>query len=199
MVKICSIDGCVGIVQCKKLCTNHYDKLVRWGDPLQILNSKESKIKQPNHHSTPKIKKVLQDILKQTMKNTTRPNKKEIVLGQILEGIGITCKFLQHVDYKTLENKTASKQMDILWKNSAGTKKIIEYNGRYHFDCREHKSDEIHQVHGKPATLQDLWDEENMILNQIRKAGYEILVVWQLDFLNDYENEVKRIKEFASS
>jgi len=187
------------MVQCRKLCTNHYDKLVRWGDPLQILDTKESNSKQSKHHNTPKIKKVLQDTLKQTMKNTPRPNKKEIVLGQILEGIGITCKFLQHVDYKTLENQTASKQMDILWKNSAGIKKIIEYNGRYHFDCREYKSDEIHQVHGKPTTLQDLWDEENMILNQIRNAGYEILVVWQLDFLNDYENEVKRIKEFASS
>ena len=69
MVKICSIDGCVGIVQCRKLCTNHYDKLIRWGDPLQILNSKESTLKQSKHHNTPKIKKVLQDIPKQTMKN----------------------------------------------------------------------------------------------------------------------------------
>ena len=73
------------MVQCRKLCTNHYDKLVRWGDPLQILDTKESNSKQSKHHSTPKIKKVLQDILKQTMKNTIRPNKKEIVLGQILE------------------------------------------------------------------------------------------------------------------
>jgi hypothetical protein len=187
------------MVRSRKLCTNHYDKLVRWGDPLQIINPKESTQKQSKPHNTHKIKKVFQDILKQTMKNTTRPNKKEMVIGQILDEIGITCKFLQHVDYKTLENKIASKQMDILWKNSTGNKKIIEYNGRYHFDCREHKFDEIHQVHGKSIILQDLWDEENMILNQIRKAGYEILVVWQLDFLNDYENEVKRIKEFASS
>ena len=34
---------------------------------------------------------------------------------------------------------------------------------------------------------------------QIRKAGYDILVVWQLDFLKDYENEVKIIIEFALS
>ena len=41
--------------------------------------------------------------------------------------------------------------------------------------------------------------EENMILNQIRKAGYKILVVWQEDFLKDRENETKRIIEFAKS
>ena len=37
-----------------------------------------------------------------------------------------------------------------------------------------------------------------MILNQIRKAGYRILIVWEKNFLKDYEKEVKRIIEFAT-
>ena len=49
--------------------------------------------------------KVFQDILKQTRKNTSRPNKKEIEIGEILQKVGIKCKFLQDIDYKTLENK----------------------------------------------------------------------------------------------
>ena len=125
------------------------------------------------------------------------PNKKEIEIGEILEGIGIKCKFLQDIDYKTLENKPNSKEMDIVWKDSLGNKKIIEYNGRYHFDPRDHEPDEVHEVHRKPTKCQDIWDEETMILNQIRNAGHQILVVWQKDFLNDYENEEKRIIEFA--
>ena len=46
---------------------------------------------------------------KNTRKNTSRPNKKEIEIGEILQKVGIKCKFLQDIDYKTLENKPASK------------------------------------------------------------------------------------------
>jgi len=150
------------------------------------------------HHSTPEMKKVFQDILKQTRKNMGRPNIPEKTIGKILEEIGIKVKFLQDIDYKTLENKLASKEMDIVWKDSLGNKKIIEYNGYYHFDNRKYGPDEIHEVHGKPTVVKDLWDNEEMILNQIRKAGYRILIVWEKDFLKDYENEVKRIIEFAT-
>jgi hypothetical protein len=150
------------------------------------------------HHSTPEMKKVFQDILKQTRKNMGRPNIPEKTIGKILEEIGIKVKFLQDIDYKTLENKRASKEMDIVWKDSMGNKKIIEYNGYYHFDNRKYGPDEIHEVHGKPTVVKDLWDNEEMILNQIRKAGYQILIVWEKDFLKDNENEVKRIIEFAT-
>ena len=150
-------------------------------------------------NSAPERKALQKEIFKLARKTMARPNKKEIEIGKILEGIGIKFKFLQEVDYETLENKISSKKIDIVWKDSVGNKKIIEYNGRYHFDPRDHKPDEIHEVHNKPTKCQDLWDEENMILNQIRKAGYKILVVWQKDFLDDYENETKRIMEFALS
>ena len=215
-LKFCSVEGCEKKQFGHTYCRYHYNKWVRWGDPLYVVDPEETKKKVSksvrlayadgsiakkisDHHSTPKMIKVFQDILKQTRKNTSRPNKKEIEIGEILQKVGIKCKFLQDIDYKTLENKPASKEMDIVWKDSTGNKKIIEYNGRYHFDRREHEPDEIHEVHGKPTKCQDIWDEEIMILNQIRKAGYDILVVWQLDFLKDYENEVKRIIEFALS
>jgi len=149
--------------------------------------------------NTPERKAFQRDVLKKSRKNTARPNIPEITIGKILEEVGIKCKFLQDIDYKTLENKPNSKEMDIVWKDSVGNKKIIEYNGRYHFDPREHKPDEIHEVHRKPTKCQDLWDEETMILDQIRKEGYQILVVWQKDFLKDYENEVKKIIEFAKT
>jgi hypothetical protein len=149
-------------------------------------------------NSAPERKALQKEVFKRARKTIARPNKKEIEIGEILEGIGIKCKFLQDIDYKTLENKPNSKEMDIVWKDSLGNKKIIEYNGRYHFDPRDHEPDEVHEVHRKPTKCQDIWDEETMILNQIRNAGHQILVVWQKDFLKDYENEVKRIIEFAT-
>lgn len=258
---VCSVEDCDGKVHGWGYCSPHYHKNRTYGDPLHVVTEDErrTKISKGNtgkkrtqkvkdqisnslkgnvpwnkgktgqyvpteetkkktsksvnlayadgsvakkiseHHSTPEMKKVFQDILKQTRKNMGRPNIPEKTIGKILEAIGIKVKFLQDIDYKTLENKSASKEMDIVWKDSLGNKKIIEYNGRYHFDPRDHKPDEIHEVHNKPTKCQDLWNKENMILNQIRKEGYKILVVWQKDFLKDYENETKRIIEFAKS
>jgi hypothetical protein len=49
----------------------------------------------------------------------------------------------------------------------------------------------------KPA--HEVWDEEIPVLNQIRKQGYAILVVWQKDFKEDLENETKKIIDFALS
>jgi len=153
-------------------------------------------IKQRN---TPEAHKRLQKQWRDTRKKMGRPNKPEKQIGEILSEVGIKYKFLQDISYKTIDNKFASKEMDIVWKDSMGNKKIIEYNGRYHFDPREHKPDEIHEVHNKPTKCQDLWDDEKMVLDQIRKEGYEILVVWQYDFLKDFENEKKRILKFANS
>jgi hypothetical protein len=139
------------------------------------------------------------EFFKKSGKIMARPNMSEKAIGKILEDIDIKCKFLQNIDYKTLENKQSSKEMDIIWKDSVGNKKIIEYNGYYHFDPRQHKPNDVHDVHNKPKTCQDIWDEETMILNQIRKEGYDVLVVWQLDFLNDLENTTKNILKFAKS
>lgn len=139
------------------------------------------------------------ELLRQTRKNVARPNKPEKAIGKILSSLDIKFKFLQDVSYSTLNNKSASKEMDIVWKDSRGNKKIIEYNGRFHFDPREHKPDEIHTVHGKPTKCQDIWDKEKMILKQIRKEGYKILVIWQLDWLSDFDKTTKKILKFVRS
>jgi G:T-mismatch repair DNA endonuclease (very short patch repair protein) len=139
------------------------------------------------------------EILRKSRKNMARPNNPEKAIGEILSEVGIKCKFLQDVSYRTLDNKPVSKEMDIVWKDSMGNKKIIEYNGRFHFDPREHKPEEIHDVHNKPTKCQDIWDKENMILKQIRKEGWKILVVWQLDFLKELDKTTKKILKFAKS
>jgi len=136
--------------------------------------------------------------LRNTRKNIVRPNKPEKAIGEMLTALDIKFKFFKDVSYKTLENKPTSKEMDLVWKDSNGNKKIIEYNGRYHFDPRENKPDDIVTIHGKSRNCENIWDEETMILNQIRKEGYEILVIWQMDFLKDIENTTKKILRFAN-
>jgi len=80
-----------------------------------------------------------------------------------------------------------------------GNKKIIEYNGRWHFDPRDFQHDQIVEHHDRKKKAHEVWDEEIPILNQIRKAGYEILVVWAKDFKDNLEDETKRIVDFALS
>ena len=147
-----------------------------------------------------------------------KPNKPEKRIGEILSTLGIKvtskpridekllkpneAKFHQMVRYKTLNNKYASKEIDIVWKDSMGNKKIIEYNGYAgrHCDPRDgFKPDDIQEVHNKPKRVQDIWNEEKMVLDQIRKEGYDVLVVWEYDFLKDFENEKKKILKFANS
>jgi len=159
--------------------------------------SAKTKAKMKKTRNTKKGKENAKKGWRAMRKSTVKPNKQETAIGEILSGIGIKCKLLQNVHYTTLDNKSDSKEMDIVWKDSMGNKKIIEYNGRYHFDSREHKPDEYVIVHNEFRKCQDIWDEENMILNQIRKEGYEILVVWQLDWKKERDKTTKKILKFA--
>jgi len=125
------------------------------------------------------------------------PNKPEKAIQAILLSIGITAKFGVQIEYVNSEGKVRKKTTDWTWKNSGGKKKIIEYNGRYHFDPRDFQPDEIVTHHNTEKPAHEVWDEEIPVLNQIRKQGYEILVVWQKDFKKDLENETKKIIDFA--
>ena len=45
----------------------------------------------------------------------------------------------------------------------------------------------------------DIWKREKIILKQIKKQGYKILVVWEEDLLNNTEETTKKILKFARS
>ena len=68
--------------------------------------------------------------------------------------------------------------------------KIIEHNGGYdHADPRKYKpNDKI-----RKTTAETIWKKEKMILDSLKKEGYEILVVWQMDLDKDTENTIKKI------
>ena len=128
---------------------------------------------------------------------SAKPNKPEKAIHAILSSIGIEAKFLKDIEYKNLDGEIKKKNVDLIWKESDGKKKIIEYNGRYHFDPRDFQPDEIVTHHNTEKPAHEVWDEEIPVLNQIRKQGYEILVVWQKDFKKDLENETKKIIDFV--
>jgi G:T-mismatch repair DNA endonuclease (very short patch repair protein) len=145
--------------------------------------------------STPKQKQRARELLRRNRHNQTSPTIPESMMMKILTDGGIKYKFNPNVDYLTPENKHRKKEVDFLIK----PKKIIEFNGYRHYDNRNFKPDDIVTHHGKPTKCQDIWNEENMVLNQIKKEGYRILVVWDLDLKKDLEKTTKKILKFAKA
>ena len=162
-----------------------------------VTNGKKSS--EENTQKTSKIwssamKEPLQDNPYPSKYDQSKPNKRESQIGQILTDAKIRFKFHRSVDYQTLQNEYRKKEVDIFIR----PKKIIEHNGTYnHADPRKYKSDDLIREHGKLIKASEIWEREKMILKQIKKKGYKILVIWENDLLQDTENTTKKILKFA--
>jgi G:T-mismatch repair DNA endonuclease (very short patch repair protein) len=153
--------------------------------------SKSSKIIQ----NRPDVKQANRERLRDIRHNQTSPTNPELTIMKILTDNGIKYKFNPNVEYLTLENEHRKKEIDFLIK----PKKIIEFNGYRHYDNRDFKPDEVVTHHNKPTKCQDIWDEEDTVLNQIKKEGYKILIVWDWDLKKNLDKTTKKILKFAKS
>lgn len=78
---------------------------------------------------------------------------------------------------------------DFCYKN-----KIIEFNGTwYHCDPKIYNENYIHPMNG---VAKDIW-EKDKIKNKIAKLkGYDVLVIWEKEFENDFEKIVNKCIKF---
>ena len=144
-------------------------------------------------HNRPEEKKRSRENLRKARKNMVKPNKPESQIGKILENAGIRFKFHPVLTYQTCEDEQGDKEVDVL----IGSKKIIEYNGYYHFDKRKFKPDDIVTRHNQPTIVRDVWEEEKKIINQLKKQDYKVLVIWEMDWKQNPEKITKKILKFA--
>ena len=131
-------------------------------------------------------------------KHSLIPKSTEVPTIKILEEAGI--RFKHHKDVHIAEHKKyglrPTKNIDFLIRPN----KIIEVNGTYdHADNRKYNADDLIRNHGKKIPAKEIWDREELTLNQIKKNNYKILVIWQMDLAKDYENTKKKIIEFANA
>ena len=160
------------------------------------ITTEETKKKMAKTMSSPKYAEIARQNLRTARHNQVKPNKRESQIGQILTEAEIRFKFHYNVDYQTIENEYRKKEVDIFIR----PKKIIEHNGTYnHADPRKYKPDDLIREHNKMVKASEIWKREKIILNQIKKRGYKILVIWEQDLLHDTENTTKKILEFAKS
>ena len=160
------------------------------------ITTEESKRKMSKTWSSPKYADIARANLRKARHNQVKPNRRESQIGQILTEAEIRFKFHHNVDYQTIENEHRKKEVDIFIR----PKKIIEHNGTYnHADPRKYKPDDLIREHNKMVKASEIWKREKIILNQIKKQGYKILVIWEQDLLHDTENTTKKILKFAKS
>jgi G:T-mismatch repair DNA endonuclease (very short patch repair protein) len=148
--------------------------------------------KKSETHSKPELKQYHRELLRKTRHNQTSPNIPESKIMKILTIAGIEYQFNPHVEYLTSKNEHRKKEVDFLIK----PKKIIEFNGTYvHADPRKYKPDD--KIWNK--TAKNVWENEKIVLENIQKQGYQVLVIWEMDLNNDPKNTAKKILNFAKS
>ena len=139
----------------------------------------------------PEKKEIARKTLRKNRHNQQKPNLQELKIKKILMNAEVDFKMFVNVTYN-LKKELRQHETDFLIPPN----KIIEHNGKYiHADPRLYSSNK--KIYDKIAG--DIWKKEKIMLKQIRKEGYRILVVWELDLKKDIEKTTKKILKFAKS
>ena len=174
-----------------------------WANP-------ELRQKMSDIQSTPERKQLQRDVMRKVRHNQQKPNMKELKIKKILTDGGFVFnreqdlnKFIKssnesnfgmfiNVPFSHPKLQQKYKETDFLIPPN----KIIEHNGTYiHADPRKYSADA--KIWGK--TAEERWGLDKMILDSLKKQGYEILIVWELDLVKDTENTTKKILKFAKT
>jgi hypothetical protein len=71
---------------------------------------------------------------------------------------------------------------------------ILEFNGDY-WHCNPNKYDEFFLHPHKKITSKQIWDEDKIRIDNIKKYGYNLEVIWECD-LDNIDNLIKILKKY---
>jgi hypothetical protein len=114
----------------------------------------------------------------------------ELIL--LISDSGITNNFLYGKNEKFIYDHYAKKanRYDLTYN-----KKIIEFNGDFwHANPSIFESNEIHKI--KKIKCSEIWNQDARKLNLAKNYGYDILVIWDSNYINDKEGTLKKCKDF---
>jgi hypothetical protein len=94
--------------------------------------------------------------------------------------------------YTLMRESTKIYLYDFNYKN-----KLIEYNGDY-WHCNPKKYDE--NFYNKTVKLHahEIWKKDEAKINCAKENGYEILVIWELDYKNDKQGTIQKCLDFLT-
>lgn len=79
---------------------------------------------------------------------------------------------------------------DFKYKN-----KIIEFNGDY-YHCNPSIYSPEYYNKKKEMSAKMIWELDNIKINSARKAGFDVLIVWQKEFIYNPESIIKECLNF---
>jgi hypothetical protein len=90
-------------------------------------------------------------------------------------------------------NKNKGFYVDCLYEN-----KIIEFNGNfYHANPELYESNSIIKMSKeKILTAKEIWKKDEFKLNKLNNLGYEVLVIWEKEIIEDKEKILKKCLKF---
>lgn len=76
--------------------------------------------------------------------------------------------------------------------------KIIEFNGDFwHANPKLYKpTDELKPCGGPTKLASTIWENEKIRLDDLRKLGYDVFVMWESEWSNERESTINKIKHF---
>lgn len=102
--------------------------------------------------------------------------------------------FLYGKNEKFLYNKEYNKCFKYDLTNTK-TKRIIEFNGDFwHMNPLFYKDTDIHKCGGFSA--KEKWDMDNLKIETTKKHDYDIMVVWENEYLTNHDEIIKICKNF---
>jgi G:T-mismatch repair DNA endonuclease (very short patch repair protein) len=148
---------------------------------------KKQSIISKEFHNRPEEKERSRVNLRITRRHQVKPNQKELQIMKIL-----TEKEISFESFAQIKFGNTHHEADFFIKPD----KIIEHNGTYfHADPRKYTHDD--KIFEKKVG--DVWTRDRFLIEQMKKSGYKVLVIWEYDLTNKLLQTTQKILKFINS
>lgn len=88
-------------------------------------------------------------------------------------------------------------RIDTFWYDLGLGNKIIEYNGDYwHMNPVTYSKDDFNEKVGKVAS--EIWEKDKIKKDVAIENGYEILIIWETDYIKDKAKTIQKCRDFLN-
>ena len=174
----------------KQLKTTSKDKIIACRNHFNAINlgslckscSLELQVGQGNpfygkKHTKETLKLISETISKNPPRQNSVSNKEKKLLTEI-----------KKLKYKPIGSFPVDKYICDIYIKELNL--IIEFNGDY-WHCNPKKYDENYLHPHKKKTAKEIWEEDKIRVDNIKKYGYNLMIIWECDF--EKPNYIKNI------
>lgn len=152
--------------------------------------SEETRKKLIRIANTPERKQLFREV-RSKIKLPSKDTKPELLVQSILKK--------HRIDFKKHHNFKLSKsyhQADIVIEPNH----VIEVFGDYwHFNPKKYDGESIEKQRGKIIMVKEVWKYDKYVIDEMKKQGYKVLVIWESELKTELEKTTEKILKFVSN